>query len=184
MQHLETEICRKLNKLPHVSHEDTDLKVAHITFTYDNEQILNLLVKRGKVITKGQFHELKKINDKIDHYFDHHYHELYRPIGAFVTFQTQEGLERALHHYPLDMEHHKIANPKFQDVVENEEHNFLGKELRLEQAKEPTDILWENRHVLHKTLVIRSIGAGICIFLVLIGALILFKALSNTTAIN
>lgn len=87
-QHLENELCRKLNMLPMVTSEDNDLKIAHMTFTFDNERILSLLVKRGEVITAGKYAELKKINDKIDHYFDNHYHELFRPVGAFITFQT------------------------------------------------------------------------------------------------
>lgn len=74
--------------LPHVTEEDKDLKIAHITFSYDNERILSLLVKRGGVITEGKYEELKNINNQIDHYFDNHYHELFRPVGAFITFQT------------------------------------------------------------------------------------------------
>lgn len=50
-QHLESELCRKLNMLPHVTMEDTDLKIAHITFSYNNGRILKLLVERGIVIT-------------------------------------------------------------------------------------------------------------------------------------
>jgi hypothetical protein len=88
MQHLETEVNRKLKKLKHVTAEEKEPKIAHITFTYDNERILSLLVERGAVITAGKYKKLKEINEKIDNYFDHHYHELFRPVGAFITFQT------------------------------------------------------------------------------------------------
>jgi len=33
--------------------------------------------------------------------------------------------------------------------VPDEEHDFLGKELRIAAATEPTDIIWENRHTTH-----------------------------------
>lgn len=93
-------------------------------------------------------------------------------------------MERSKWHFPEDMKEHMELNPEFEDVVPEDEHNFLGSELQIKAATEPTDIIWENRYTTHGQLVKRSICVGVCIFFVLLGALILFKAMSNTTAIN
>lgn len=46
---------------------------------------------------------------------------------------------------------------KAQDLLENRDNHvqlyfrkFLGQEINLEKASEPTDIIWENREVTHK----------------------------------
>lgn len=57
-QYLETELTRRLNYLPAVIREDRDIKVAHITFAYDNKNLIKMLLDRGTIIAKGKFNKL------------------------------------------------------------------------------------------------------------------------------
>ena len=53
------------------------------------------------------------------------------PCSVFATFETEEGLQRAL-------VYSDITNcPKQQ--------SFLGEDIEIQPASEPTDIIWENR---------------------------------------
>lgn len=58
-------------------------------------------------------------------------------------------MERSKYHFPENMKEHMEHNPDYEDVVPDEEHDFLGSELRIAEATEPTDIMWENRHTTH-----------------------------------
>lgn len=65
-QYLETEILRRIVNLPQVVRAEPNLRIAHISFAYDNKDLIELLIKRGTIISKGQFSKLKDINEKID----------------------------------------------------------------------------------------------------------------------
>jgi|TARA_B110000285_G_scaffold199866_1_gene233305 hypothetical protein len=53
---------------------------------------------------------------------------LQRPCTVFVTFESEEGYNRAL-----------VYN-------ENPTCRLLGESVKITEASEPTDIIWENRH--------------------------------------
>jgi hypothetical protein len=61
-QHIEKEILIKLNALPKIMNEDNNLRIAHISFSYANREVIDLLMKRGSLITKGYYEKLNKIN--------------------------------------------------------------------------------------------------------------------------
>lgn len=65
-QHIEKEILIKLNALPKIIHEDKNLKIAHISFSYANREVIDLLMKRGSLITKGYYDKLNKSNQAIE----------------------------------------------------------------------------------------------------------------------
>ena len=79
------------------------------------------------------------------------------PCSVFATFETEEGVNRA-----------RIYNKVPQ-------RQFLKQEIKLEEASEPTDIIWENRHwnetqrnikraIVYTIIVIALTISGICIF--------------------
>jgi len=78
-----------------VIEEDTDLKIANINFAYKNAELLDLLAERGALIINGQYSKLKKFNEKIEDYLNANRDELIHPVTAFITFEKQEGYERA-----------------------------------------------------------------------------------------
>lgn len=61
-QYLENEIKRRLDYLPGVIRDERDIKIAHISFAYDNKALIELLLKRGTIITAGKFKKLADIN--------------------------------------------------------------------------------------------------------------------------
>lgn len=58
---LENELTARLNKLPPVI-TDVKVRIAHISFAYDNKPLINLLLKRGAIIAKGAFKKLPALN--------------------------------------------------------------------------------------------------------------------------
>jgi hypothetical protein len=85
---LEDEICTRLNKLPSVINDEKEIRIAHISFAYDNKELIQLLMKRGKIIIAGKFTKLKEINLKIDELIEKEKDKLERPVAAFITFET------------------------------------------------------------------------------------------------
>jgi hypothetical protein len=79
---------------------------------------------------------MREINGKIDELKAKHLEKYNRPVTAFLTFENEEGLNRM---------------KSYNDVVWSDEQfeeyrHFLGEELDYDDAAEPTDIIWENRH--------------------------------------
>jgi hypothetical protein len=94
-RYLSNQILEKLNKYPKVIEEDSDLKIANINFAYKNAELLKLLAERGTLIITGQYSKLKEFNEKIEDHLNAKRDELIHPVTAFITFEKQEGYERA-----------------------------------------------------------------------------------------
>jgi len=57
-------------------------------------------------------------------------------VSAFLTFENEEGLNRCINY-----------NETVQDDPDFEQfRTFLGEPVEIQEASEPTDIIWENRH--------------------------------------
>ena len=62
--------------------------------------------------------------------------KFYRPVTAFLTFENEEGLNRmAAYNELIETSDEYIGYDK-----------LLGCPLEIDDASEPTDIIWENRH--------------------------------------
>ena len=79
------------------------------------------------------------------------------PCDIFVTFENEEGYNRALKLNQLVED--GILKPHFE--------HLLGDKLEIEPATEPTDIIWENRHLTNKIRRRRNICVSIVILLML-----------------
>ena len=63
--------------------------------------------------------------------------KFYRPVTAFLTFENEEGLNRMLaYNEAVEADPQELGDCKA----------LLGEPLDIEEASEPTDIIWENRH--------------------------------------
>ena len=96
---LEIKLCEKLNQCPKVNH-DCEIKIANITFGFDNAEMLSLLTERGSLIASGKLEKVPPINDKIEEKSKANKTEWIRPVAAFITFDKQEGKDRALKYFP------------------------------------------------------------------------------------
>jgi hypothetical protein len=63
---------------------------------------------------------------------------LQTPCSVFVMFETEEGVNRA-------RELNEKAADLKDDSVPSSFASFLGGDIELQEASEPTDIIWENR---------------------------------------
>lgn len=91
--------------------------------------------------------------------------KLQTPVSVFATFEEEEGYQRAL----------VYGNPQPQ-------MKLLGENIVIEEASEPTDIIWENRHVKPSTRKCRMYGVAFIIFLSLLvsaGVIYFFTNKSN-----
>jgi len=95
---LEHYFTRKLNRVPKVI-EDVEIRIANITFGFANQQLLHLLKERGSLIAKGKFEKVPPINEKIERLSKEKKDEFTRPVAAFITFERQEGKDRAIKYF-------------------------------------------------------------------------------------
>lgn len=156
---LEHYLTRKLNRCPRVL-EDVEIRVANITFAFANEELLGLLKKRGALVAKGKFSKIPEINQKIQKLCLEKKAEYTRPVTAFITFERQEGKDRCLKYFADPKDKKKVetvddANLDAQaaqgnveaQMLERIDRALLGKDIVCYSASEPSDIIWENRHV-------------------------------------
>lgn len=99
---------------------------------------------------------------------------LTKPVTAFITFETQEGYERA-----CEMKGDYKCNG---EVTSN--YEFDGHPLYFEEAPEPTNIIWEHRETTYKTQMIRTSVVCVIIVILLILAFLAFYELKKITVAN
>lgn len=90
----------RLTKLPDLGYEENPpdrMKISFITFAYDNAKIINLLRQRGAHIKFERYDKMREINKKIDELKSDpvELRKINRPVTAFLTFENEEGLNRA-----------------------------------------------------------------------------------------
>ncbi len=97
-KHLKHEIEQKLtNDVPSLGFENvSQIKVADIQFSFKNASLINALVARGTNIKNNDWTSYKKTNEKLDQIKTKEYQNLLNPVGAFITFEGEEGLQRCL----------------------------------------------------------------------------------------
>jgi hypothetical protein len=73
------------------------IKIAMISFAFDNATLINYLRQRGTYIKFENYDKMREINSKIDELTgdQHHLAKLNRPVTAFLTFENEEGINRA-----------------------------------------------------------------------------------------
>lgn len=101
----------RLSEMENLGYEEGDeIKIAQITFAFNNREVINWLKKRGKYIIKHQWEKVDEIQKEI---FDHLQKKdpenpenlcqeaqdlldkLQTPCTCVVTFESEEGYERA-----------------------------------------------------------------------------------------
>lgn len=85
-----------------------------------------------------------------------------------MTFENEEGLNRCLNYNETVQGDEEFANFK----------TLLGEELNIEEASEPTDIIWENRHFTTLTRFNRTLIVVGIVFLLLCASFVVIFSCS------
>ena len=119
------------------------------------------------MITTGKFDKVPAINAQIQKLKEEKYDEMIRPVAAFLTFRTQEGYERALKNWGED------SYGVFSEITEN--HKFNNIPIKVKAAPEPSNIIWEHRHITSAVQFRNKVLVSIGVLLILALALVLFS---------
>ena len=113
------------------------MKVAITTFAFNNEKIIHLLKERGEIIKNEDWDQMQNIDTKINEIKNNHLEDLMTPCSVFMTFENEEGANRA-----MNFNEAVDGDAQFADLG-----IWLDQfDLKVEAASEPSDIIWENRH--------------------------------------
>jgi hypothetical protein len=163
------EMERRLTLMPDLGMDDDkpdggskEMKIAVVTCAFDNSKIINWLRERGDAIKNEHWDKLDKINDHIRRNLKKDSQlldKLQRPCSLFITFESEEAYNRAL------LYNQCIEDPSMPEYARF--RTFLGEEIEIQPASEPTDIIWENRSFTERE---RNIKKGI-VSLIIIGLL-------------
>ena len=138
--------------------KDEPIKIAQITFAYNNAKIINWLQTRGTYVKTEKWPKVDEINATIlkeikgEGKDKNLLNKLQTPCSVFATFESEEGYNRA---------------KKYNELPQLK---FCGQELDLQEASEPTDIIWENRHFKPITRSFKRLIVYIVIVLMLAGS--------------
>ena len=128
------------------------VNIADIVFSYNNSDLILALRKRGGFIAAQKFDKMREQDAVVNELFNQ-YERLTVPVSAFITFESDNGKLCAL----------KNRSTK---VV-------LGQPLKFIDASEPTDIIWENRHLTSWDYTKNQTIAAVIIFVLLLGSFII-----------
>ena len=123
--------------------EKKPIKVAEITFAYNNHEMIKLLQERGTYIKRERWAKYRAVEGKIEKYLGKpaNCQKLVQPVCAFIVFESALGKKIAIE-YSQKVQSNKIA-VSFdlpQETIFNETPQF-------KVATNPTNIIWENRHI-------------------------------------
>lgn len=150
--------------------ERSVVEILDIVFAYNNYQLIELLTERGAAITNCDWGATKEAEEKISKLImidentvnEENYNNLTTPVTAFITFNSDDGLNEALMY--------KKAEEFYEDL---EGENFVsqkifGQDFEFTQATEPSNIIWENRHIKGVNYYLRISSALLIAFIMLL----------------
>lgn len=118
--------------------ELTEMKVADLRLGYHNRELIKLLKDRGSKLASGADDvDVITVDNKIAELIRDNGDAISKPVCAFITFTNQEAKERVLK-YLVEKTPAGLKNEDFDGFVS------LGCNLRVRDAPEPSDIIWEN----------------------------------------
>lgn len=87
--------------MPDLGYEEEpqeEIKIAQITFAYDNHELITRLKERGTYIKTEKWKKVKEINKQIGAIIRDPYllNKFQKPVSVFASFESEEGRARAL----------------------------------------------------------------------------------------
>jgi len=140
---------------------------------FRNAKIIKKLRTRGDYIKNEKWEKVEKISEEINVIKNdpEEFKKLTTPCSIFMTFETEEGYERALNLETAATEDTNIEHLKYW---------FSGKhQIEIQKASEPSDIIWENRQYTPMDRLKKKIIVSIIMFLLLLGSFMVIFYFSN-----
>lgn len=150
-------------------------KVACIDLVFDQEKLMELLEKRDHAVQSHKKAKIDKANKKLNKYIKkkEFQQRAAEPLGAFVTFETGDGhdswvekgsitLKKGLaRHFGSDLglSPNSASQPDFLTLAVRDSETTT---LKIKQAAEPTNIIWENKHVSNRSRAFRYLVFILC----------------------
>lgn len=164
---IQNEMEEKLTKIPNLGYDDgvpERIEIAATTFAFENGQLIKLLRKRGAAIQGDKFDYMRKLDEQINDLKNNQFDKLCRPVSVFMTLETEEGYRRA-----TTFEEGIESLPTMQRSVKYwfNDPNFT---VDIQEASEPTDIIWENREYTSRQRTIKEVIVVIIIAICLLCA--------------
>ncbi len=97
-------------------------------------------------IKMNEWEKLKIINNQLDNLKNTQLDKIKVPVGAFITFESEEGVQRMLNSNNI---------------------KILGETPEVEKAPEPSNIIWENREYSTFSRIIRGILVGLVALMII-----------------
>lgn len=122
---------------------------------------------RGSYITSVNFEKVKEMDEKISELIKNegNYKKLTVPVCAFITFESDDAYTEAKTYSK------RLFNFGKKGLDEDiERGNVFNKTPFFKGATEPTNIIWENRHIKGINYGARLFGASIISIIMLAGA--------------
>jgi hypothetical protein len=91
--------------------------------------MISLLMERGALIAKGNFEKLPPINEKISTLCKENKDKYLRPSTAFITFERQEGKDRALRYFCDPKLTPKEEQSESESLMAQVDKSLLGNEI-------------------------------------------------------
>lgn len=137
-----------------------------------------MLKKRGYAIAQCQWEKVeacdKELTDLVQN--PENYDKLTRPVCAFITFESDDGYIEAINYTKKMKWGFSGDKDPVMDGFEREQ--LLGADPLFRAAAEPTNIIWENRHIRGINFCYRATSALLIVTLMLVvsfGFVYLFK---------
>jgi len=153
--------------------DEPNASIIDIQFAFNNYDLLSALKVRGTALTNLDFEKVKEqdkyISDMIKD--GDNYEKLTRPVCAFVTFESDDAYNAALSFT-------KSFFGTKSEIEGCEEVKIFERTPYFTKAVEPTNIIWENRHIKGINFGLRILGASlISLFMLSVAftAIFLFK---------
>jgi len=157
--------------------DEMPVKIAIITFAFNNAEIIHNLRRRGLLIAKEKWKKYEKLHTKMQTRLANSQElldKMQTPVACFMTLETEEGKCRA------DLYNETV-------LMEDYAHyrTFLGSEIDVGGASEPTDIIWENRHFTSGARFVRTLIVSFIVFLLLcVSFFLIFTAQKTSLAMK
>lgn len=110
---------------------------------------------------------MREVEKKISDLKEHDYDSISKPVCAFITFEEEDGINRALDYEP---------RRGYLGKMWKSEETILGEQtLAFVDACEPTNIIWENRQIEgHERWKRLTIASTIIVILILVSFSVIF----------